>query len=163
ASEPSSPAGRGSPARRLGGLHLAAARAAGQPPKVRPAAAPGARWYPVAQRTLDVLGAVLAMVATSPVLLAAVLLVKLTSRGAFNEMLPHYGERLAVRPGLTGLAQAWLPPGGNLDGVRRKLAADLLYIDRQTLWLDLRLLAATAAKLMHLPRFVVLVICPVPP
>jgi lipopolysaccharide/colanic/teichoic acid biosynthesis glycosyltransferase len=57
--------------------------------------------------------------------------------------LPAYRQRLAVRPGVTGLAQVQLPPDTDLDSVRRKLAYDLYYIERLSPWLDLRLLAAT--------------------
>jgi lipopolysaccharide/colanic/teichoic acid biosynthesis glycosyltransferase len=58
--------------------------------------------------------------------------------------LPAYRQRLAVRPGVTGLAQVKLPADTDLDSVRRKLAHDLYYIERLNLWLDLRLLAGTA-------------------
>jgi lipopolysaccharide/colanic/teichoic acid biosynthesis glycosyltransferase len=58
--------------------------------------------------------------------------------------LPAYRQRLVVRPGVTGLAQVKLPADTDLDSVRRKLAHDLYYIERLSLWLDLRLLAGTA-------------------
>jgi lipopolysaccharide/colanic/teichoic acid biosynthesis glycosyltransferase len=58
--------------------------------------------------------------------------------------LPAYRQRLVVRPGVTGLAQVKLPPDTDIDSVRRKLAHDLYYIERLSLWLDLRLLAGTA-------------------
>jgi lipopolysaccharide/colanic/teichoic acid biosynthesis glycosyltransferase len=55
-----------------------------------------------------------------------------------------YRERLMVRPGVTGLAQVQLPPDTDLNSVRRKLAFDLYYIQNASLWLDLRLILATA-------------------
>jgi lipopolysaccharide/colanic/teichoic acid biosynthesis glycosyltransferase len=58
--------------------------------------------------------------------------------------LPAYRQRLVVRPGVTGLAQVKLPADTDLDSVRRKLAHDLYYVERMSLWLDLRLLAGTA-------------------
>jgi lipopolysaccharide/colanic/teichoic acid biosynthesis glycosyltransferase len=58
--------------------------------------------------------------------------------------LPGYRQRLVVRPGVTGLAQVKLPADTDLDSVRRKLAHDLYYIERLSLWLDFRLLAGTA-------------------
>jgi lipopolysaccharide/colanic/teichoic acid biosynthesis glycosyltransferase len=58
--------------------------------------------------------------------------------------LPAYRQRLLVRPGVTGLAQVKLPPDTDIDSVRRKLAHDLYYVERLSLWLDLRLLAGTA-------------------
>jgi lipopolysaccharide/colanic/teichoic acid biosynthesis glycosyltransferase len=65
--------------------------------------------------------------------------------------LPAYGQRLSVRPGVTGLAQVQLPPDTDLESVRRKLACDLYYIDRATLWLDIRLIAATALGILRVP------------
>lgn len=58
--------------------------------------------------------------------------------------LPAYRQRLVVRPGVTGLAQVKLPPDTDIDSVRRKLAHDLYYVERLSLWLDLRLLVGTA-------------------
>jgi lipopolysaccharide/colanic/teichoic acid biosynthesis glycosyltransferase len=58
--------------------------------------------------------------------------------------LPHYAERLAVRPGVTGLAQIQLPADTDLDSVRRKLAYDLYYIHKVGFWLDTRILICTA-------------------
>ena len=45
------------------------------------------------------------------------------------DSLPGYWDRLAVRPGITGLAQINLPPDSDLESVRRKLTLDLEYID----------------------------------
>jgi lipopolysaccharide/colanic/teichoic acid biosynthesis glycosyltransferase len=58
--------------------------------------------------------------------------------------VPRYRERLAVLPGVTGLAQVHLPPDTDLASVRRKLAFDLYYIRTLGLWGDLRVLLATA-------------------
>jgi hypothetical protein len=65
--------------------------------------------------------------------------------------LPRYRERLAVRPGLTGLAQVQLPPDTNLDSVRRKLRYDLHYVAVGSVWTDLRLMIATAIHVIGLP------------
>jgi lipopolysaccharide/colanic/teichoic acid biosynthesis glycosyltransferase len=65
--------------------------------------------------------------------------------------IPRYRERLSVRPGLTGLAQAQLPPDTNLEGVRQKLACDLYYIQNRDFWLDMQLLICTALFLMGVP------------
>jgi lipopolysaccharide/colanic/teichoic acid biosynthesis glycosyltransferase len=59
-------------------------------------------------------------------------------------LMPHYLERLKVRPGVTGLAQINLPPDTDLASVRRKLAYDLYYVRYASLWLDLRLILCTA-------------------
>jgi lipopolysaccharide/colanic/teichoic acid biosynthesis glycosyltransferase len=51
--------------------------------------------------------------------------------------LPGFEERHSVRPGLTGLAQIFLPA----DALRRKkFRYDLFYIKKQSFWLDLRLI-----------------------
>jgi lipopolysaccharide/colanic/teichoic acid biosynthesis glycosyltransferase len=68
-----------------------------------------------------------------------------------EKAIPHYRERLRVRPGVTGLAQIQLPPDTDLDSVRRKLRYDLYYITRLSLWLDVRILLSTALKVLHLP------------
>jgi lipopolysaccharide/colanic/teichoic acid biosynthesis glycosyltransferase len=64
---------------------------------------------------------------------------------------PHYRERLAVRPGVTGLAQVQLPADTSVDSVRRKLAYDLYYIRHLSPWLDLALLVCTGFYAMGLP------------
>ena len=54
------------------------------------------------------------------------------------EDVPGYATRSAVTPGLTGVAQIYAPR----DVPRRqKFRYDRIYIRRQTLWLDLRLIA----------------------
>jgi lipopolysaccharide/colanic/teichoic acid biosynthesis glycosyltransferase len=57
--------------------------------------------------------------------------------------LPTYRRRLAVRPGVTGLAQVQLPADTDLGSVRRKLSYDLYYIEHLGPWMDLRLLFGT--------------------
>jgi lipopolysaccharide/colanic/teichoic acid biosynthesis glycosyltransferase len=64
------------------------------------------------------------------------------------EDIPGYIDRLAVRPGITGLAQINLPPDSDLDSVRRKLAVDLRYIRHGSVSLDLRILACTFVRLL---------------
>lgn len=63
-----------------------------------------------------------------------------------SEVITHYHDRLAVRPGITGLAQINLPPDTDLMSVRRKLALDLKYIDESSFWLDARLLLCTLLR-----------------
>jgi lipopolysaccharide/colanic/teichoic acid biosynthesis glycosyltransferase len=67
-----------------------------------------------------------------------------------SERIPGYEYRLNVLPGITGLAQVNLPPDTDLDSVRRKLELDRLYIQTETLWLDLRIVAATALRVVGL-------------
>ncbi|MEK6239263.1 MAG: sugar transferase [Planctomycetales bacterium] len=68
-----------------------------------------------------------------------------------EKAVPRYVERLRVLPGLTGLAQLNLPADSDLDSVRRKVAVDLIYVRGGGLWMDLRILLCTAAKVFHLP------------
>jgi lipopolysaccharide/colanic/teichoic acid biosynthesis glycosyltransferase len=65
--------------------------------------------------------------------------------------IPHYRQRLRVRPGVTGLAQLQLPPDTDLASVRRKVACDLDYIRQLGWWLDFRILACTVLHLFGLP------------
>lgn len=54
------------------------------------------------------------------------------------EDIPGYQARHAVRPGLTGLTQVYLP--GDTPR-RKKFRYDLLYIKKRSFWLDLKLIA----------------------
>lgn len=65
--------------------------------------------------------------------------------------IPCYGDRLLVRPGVTGLAQVQLPPDTDLNSVRRKLACDLYYVQRVSPGLDLRILLGTVSGLVGIP------------
>jgi lipopolysaccharide/colanic/teichoic acid biosynthesis glycosyltransferase len=68
-----------------------------------------------------------------------------------EQAIPGYRLRLAVRPGVTGLAQVQLPPDTDLDSVRRKLTYDLHYIRHRGFWLDVRLILWTALQLCGVP------------
>lgn len=62
--------------------------------------------------------------------------------------IPGYLDRLAVPPGITGLAQINLPPDTDLASVQRKLILDCQYIRTASLWLDLRILLCTALRVV---------------
>lgn len=68
------------------------------------------------------------------------------------EYLPLYSERQAkrhaVRPGITGWAQV---NGRNALDWEERFEFDLWYVEHQSFWLDLRILAMTAARLLR-PR-----------
>jgi len=68
-----------------------------------------------------------------------------------KKVVQRYGERLSVRPGLTGLAQIQLPPDTDVDSVRRKIAHDLYYLENLSFWLDVRLLTATLFLILGIP------------
>lgn len=65
--------------------------------------------------------------------------------------IPRHGDRLAVRPGVTGLAQVQLPPDTDVQSVQRKLVCDLYYIRQLSLSLDLKILACTMLGLVGIP------------
>jgi lipopolysaccharide/colanic/teichoic acid biosynthesis glycosyltransferase len=70
---------------------------------------------------------------------------------SLEEAIPHYCQRLLVRPGVTGLAQVQLPPDTNLESVRRKLAYDLFYVRQASFWLDVRIIVCTAFEVVGTP------------
>jgi len=60
---------------------------------------------------------------------------------------PGIRKRLAVRPGITGLAQVRNGYDTSVEAFRTKLEADLEYIERRNWSTELRILAATMGKL----------------
>jgi lipopolysaccharide/colanic/teichoic acid biosynthesis glycosyltransferase len=65
----------------------------------------------------------------------------------FKNQIPNYSERLRVKPGITGLAQVCHKYDETLRDVKRKLAYDLLYIQRTCLMFDLAILFMTVRRL----------------
>lgn len=61
-----------------------------------------------------------------------------------EDQIPAYSLRHAMRPGITGFAQVRLPPDSDLEGVRRKLAYDLYYIQHLGPLMDAKILVRTA-------------------
>ena len=53
------------------------------------------------------------------------------------EDMPGFRERLHVRPGLTGVATIYIPKDASPS---RKFRYDLIYIQKQSFWLDIRLI-----------------------
>jgi lipopolysaccharide/colanic/teichoic acid biosynthesis glycosyltransferase len=68
-----------------------------------------------------------------------------------ERVLPRYRERLAVLPGVTGLAQVHLAADTDLGSVRTKLAYDLYYLRHLSPGLDLRILLCTALYAVAVP------------
>ncbi len=68
-------------------------------------------------------------------------------RPAFVEQLaaiiPHYGTRAAVKPGITGWAQVNYPYGASVEDARNKLAYDLYYIRHRSLAMDAAIVVGT--------------------
>jgi len=63
-----------------------------------------------------------------------------------NSHIPHFNERLKVKPGITGLAQVRYRYGASIKDAARKLEYDLLYIKRMCWLLDFRILFWTMGK-----------------
>lgn len=68
------------------------------------------------------------------------------------EQIPGYACRLAVLPGVTGLAQVNLPADQTSDCVRRKIELDLEYIFTAEPSLDFRIAICTVLKMLAMPR-----------
>lgn len=70
----------------------------------------------------------------------------------WNSTFPDFYKRFAVRPGLTGLAQATGYRGGTLDLIhmRERLRRDLIYIEERSLAMDLRVIQLTAHSMLTL-------------
>jgi sugar transferase (PEP-CTERM system associated) len=58
-------------------------------------------------------------------------------------IIPFYGERNYVKPGITGWAQVNYPYGASVEDARQKLSYDLYYVKNRSLMLDLLILLAT--------------------
>jgi len=70
-----------------------------------------------------------------------------------KELIPRvrgYEKRHAVKPGITGLAQIYLPPDESIDSVRAKVVYDLIYIRSAGVVLDLRIAACTILRMFAL-------------
>jgi len=63
--------------------------------------------------------------------------------------VPHYRERLKVRPGITGLAQIENGYDTDLESVRQKVALDRRYVREVGLSTDLRILARTVGVVLR--------------
>lgn len=57
--------------------------------------------------------------------------------------VPNYLHRLGLKPGLTGLAQVINGYDNDIDGFRRKVSLDLLYLQNCCVWNDLKVLLRT--------------------
>ena len=66
----------------------------------------------------------------------------------FKREIPEYTERLAVRPGITGWAQVNHVYDQTIEDVRAKVAFDREYIRRMGWGIDIRIMVATAARMV---------------
>lgn len=69
----------------------------------------------------------------------------------FWELVPDYWSRHSMKPGVTGLAQVRGLRGAThrRSDLESRLAADLEYINRWSLWLDVQILLRTLLVLVH--------------
>ena len=65
-----------------------------------------------------------------------------------REQIAEYPVRQRVRPGITGLAQVSNPYDQTLDDVRRKVAFDIEYMRRQSLFEDIRIMLKTVPVML---------------
>lgn len=63
--------------------------------------------------------------------------------GDNREVIPHYGERLIVKPGLTGWAQVMFPYASSYKESLEKLEYDLYYIKNMSFFLDVSIILKT--------------------
>jgi len=73
-----------------------------------------------------------------------------------------YGERLQIRPGVTGFAQVQLPPDVDMESVRIKLAYDLHYVQHMSLVFDVLIYLATIGKIVGLSAQAIRTLCRFP-
>ncbi len=60
-----------------------------------------------------------------------------------SQQVPGYTGRLAVKPGITGLAQVENGYDDSISSVKRKVAYDLTYIENLSIWFDIKILFKT--------------------
>jgi exopolysaccharide biosynthesis polyprenyl glycosylphosphotransferase len=65
-----------------------------------------------------------------------------------QELIPFYGQRHIVKPGLTGWAQVRAGYAGSLEGTAVKLCNDLYYVKHHSLSLDLAIMFETIRALV---------------
>ena len=65
-----------------------------------------------------------------------------------DAVLPCYGDRACVKPGLTGWAQVNFPYGASVEDARMKLAYDLYYVKHRSLVFDLLILLSTVRVIL---------------
>jgi len=63
-----------------------------------------------------------------------------------RERIPGYDQRLAVKPGITGLAQVRAGYDHALRDVRRKVKLDTMYAQRMCWWVDFIIIVRTMGK-----------------
>ena len=65
-----------------------------------------------------------------------------------EQVIPLYGERARVKPGLTGWAQVNYHYGASIQDARAKLSYDLYYVKHRSLVFDLFILLETVRVIL---------------
>ncbi len=65
-----------------------------------------------------------------------------------EEIIPYYGERLSVKPGLTGWAQVSYGYGATIADAVEKLNYDLFYIKNMTILMDIMIVGRTVKTVL---------------
>ena len=60
-----------------------------------------------------------------------------------EEVIPYYGERFSVKPGLTGWAQVSFRYGATVEDAKEKLNYELFYIKNMSILMDIMIVART--------------------
>ena len=60
-----------------------------------------------------------------------------------KEEISEYEHRLAIKPGITGLAQVWHRYDETIEDVKKKVKYDLLYIKKMCLFADIVIIFRT--------------------
>lgn len=60
-----------------------------------------------------------------------------------QDQIPNFIDRLGLKPGLTGIAQVVNGYDNELEGFRRKVSYDLLYLQNCCVWNDVKILFRT--------------------
>jgi sugar transferase (PEP-CTERM system associated) len=66
-----------------------------------------------------------------------------------TRVIPFYGQRHIVKPGLTGWAQVCFPYGASVDDSMRKLQYDLFYIKHMSVGIDLYVVLKTVKNVLQ--------------
>jgi lipopolysaccharide/colanic/teichoic acid biosynthesis glycosyltransferase len=66
----------------------------------------------------------------------------------YDEAVRDYASRHRVKPGITGWAQVngWRGETETLEQIRKRVEHDLVYIERWSLWLDLKIIGLTILR-----------------
>ncbi len=65
-----------------------------------------------------------------------------------NDHIDNYTDRLVAKPGITGLAQIYLPPDETVDCVRKKVCFDRAYIESASPWVDVQIYFCTLVRIL---------------